>query len=277
MLEVWGDPIAHSLSPTLHTAAYAELGLPWRYGRRRVAEADFDSALAAAGGDVRGLSLTYPLKNVAYRAARTRDRHADLTGAVNTLLLTEGGPYGFNTDVGGLVRDLRERGVDDVGRARIVGAGATATSALVALVELGADRLDVVARRPEAALPLVALGEHLGVHVDVASLDAEGAVPPRGFVPVTVSALPGGAEVSPEAAARLAEGGGLLYDVVYGHWPTVLAAAWQKAGGVACDGLGMLLQQAVGQVRVFSTGDAVTPLRHEAALADVMRLALMGD
>ncbi|HYP72955.1 MAG TPA: shikimate dehydrogenase, partial [Microbacterium sp.] len=220
-LEVWGDPIAHSLSPRLHAAAYAELGWDWTYGRRRVAEAEFSRQLASAGGGLRGLSLTFPLKNVAFQAAATRDRFAELTGAVNTLLLTGAEPVGFNTDVGGIVADLREHGVDDVDRARIVGAGATATSSLVALSVLGATHVEVVARRPDAAAALVSLGERLGVVVAVRAMDAGDAAP----VPVTISALPGGAAVRAADAAALAAGGGLLYDVVYGHWPTVLAQA----------------------------------------------------
>jgi len=272
-LEVWGDPIAHSLSPRLHAAAYAELGWEWTYGRRRVAEAAFANELARAGSELRGLSLTFPLKNVAFHAAVSRDRSAELTGAVNTLLLNGAAPRGFNTDVGGIVADLREHGVDGVDRARIVGAGATATSALVALAELGAAHVEVVARRPAAAAALVTLGEALGVAVAVRAMDAAGAA----SIPVTISALPGGAEVRPEDAAALAAGGGLLYDVVYGHWPTALARAWQDAGGTARDGLGMLLQQALRQIRIFHTGDPAEPLPDEAAVVAVMRRALMGD
>lgn len=272
--EVWGDPIDHSLSPRLHAAAYAELALPWAYGRRRVTAAGFADELDAIGSDVRGLSLTYPLKTEAYRAATARDRFAELTGAVNTLLLVGADRRGFNTDVGGIVADLRDLGIDGVDRARIIGAGATATSALVALAELGAERVDVVARRPEAAAPLVLLGERIGVAVQASPLDA---VRAGERVPVSVSTLPGGASLPPGAAAVLAADGGMLYDVVYGHWPTELATAWADAGGVAYNGLGMLLRQAVGQVRIFTTGDPDAVLPGEGVVVDVMRRALMGD
>ena len=133
-LEVWGDPIEHSLSPTLHLAAYRALGLEWRYGRRRVPLADFSATLASLDERWRGLSLTYPLKTAAYAAARTHDRRATLTAAVNTLVFGPDGPHGFNTDVGGIVRALGEQPVASADRARIIGAGATATSALVALM-----------------------------------------------------------------------------------------------------------------------------------------------
>lgn len=266
-LQVWGDPIAHSRSPQLHTAAYRVLGLDWRYDRRQVDEASFPVALAGLDASYRGLSLTMPLKAAAHAAARTRDRRAELTGAVNTLLLTPGGPHGFNTDVGGIVRDLAEHGVSAVADARIVGAGATATSALVALAELGAERVRVIARRPDAAAPLARLGAHLGVRVVVEPLEAAASSP----VPLTVSALPGGAAVDESTADRLAAAGGLLYDVVYGHWPTDLGRAWQRAGLSAVAGTGMLLQQALLQVRVFVQRDPASPLPHEDDVLQAMR------
>lgn len=279
-LEVWGDPIAHSLSPRLHAAAYAQLGWDWQYGRRQVDAAGFTRELASSGADLRGVSLTFPLKAVGFEAATTRDHFAELTGAVNTLLLTGAQPRGFNTDVGGIIADLGSHGVHALESARIVGAGATATSALVALGELGAAHVEVIARRPAAAAPLVTLGERIGVRVDVTAMDASAARPsssPAASPSVTISTLPGGAEVAPGAAAALAQAGGLLYDVVYGHWPTALAAAWTAAGGTAANGLGMLLQQAVRQIRIFGTGDADEPLPHEADVVAVMGRALMED
>lgn len=274
-LEVWGDPIAHSLSPRLHSAAYVALGLDWSYGRRRVDEASFARELAAVDASYRGLSITAPLKGLAFAAAVRTDRDADLTGAVNTLLFTDDGPVGFNTDVDGLVVDLRGRGIAEVGSARIVGAGATATSALVALGELGAREVEVFARRPEAAAPLVDVGRRTGISVTLRPLDAT--TDAAASVPVTISTLPGEAAVPADLAPRLVEGGGLLYDVVYGHWPTALARVWEAAGAEAVNGLGMLLHQAVGQVRVFTAGDAREPLEDEEAVVAVMRAALVGD
>ncbi len=270
--EVWGDPIDHSLSPVLHGAAYAHLGWDWSYGRRRVAEADFAGELAARKHELRGLSCTMPLKGVAFAAATTRDDRAELTGAVNTLLLTDAEPRGFNTDVGGIVRALADAGITRLDDARIVGAGATATSALVAVAELGARHVDVVARRPEAVAPLIALGERLGMRVEAAPLTAQ----VHAHRTVTLSTLPGDAPLAADAAAALADADGLLFDVVYGHWPTALARAWQSAGLSAVSGQGMLLHQAVLQIRIFATGDVDVPLPDEAAVVAVMRRALVG-
>jgi shikimate dehydrogenase len=272
-LEVWGDPIAHSRSPQLQLAAYRALGLDWSYERRRVDETTFDEQLSSLDDSFRGLSLTMPLKGVAFAAAVTRDRAAELTGAVNTLLLTGDGPLGFNTDIGGIARDLREHGLDAPGTARIVGAGATATSALVALENLGFEEVEVVARRPEAAASLIDLGERLGMRVAARQLSADAFGP----ADVTISTLPGEAPLDPLAAERLAAGGGLLYDVVYGHWPTVLARAWASGGGEAVWGLGMLLHQALLQVRVFTSGDPATPLPDEERVLAAMRAAVTGD
>lgn len=269
-LEVWGDPIAHSRSPQLHAAAYAVLGLPWEYGRRQVSEASFEDELARLDGTWRGLSLTMPLKSAAFAAATELDRRAELTGAANTLLLDADGPRGFNTDVGGIVRALEDVGITAVPTARIVGAGATATSALVALAELGADLVEVVARRPEAVVPLQKLGVRLGLDVAAASFAASA----HADVPLTIATLPGDARVEDAAADALANSGGLLLDVVYGHWPTGLAEAWERAGGPARSGLGMLLHQAALQVRVFVSGDPDAPLEDEGAVIAAMRAAV---
>lgn len=270
-LAVWGDPIDHSRSPSLHAAAYRELGLPWEYGRQRVSEDEFVTHLQKLDATWRGLSLTMPLKNVAAMAAVTLDDDARRTGAVNTLLLSEDGPHGFNTDVGGLARALREIGVDAPARVRVLGAGATATSAVVAAARVGAGAVEVRARRPQAAAPLVALGEGLDLPVTVTGLDDSAPA----SVDVTIATLPGGTDLGATADA-LASVGGPLVDVVYGGWPTPLAVAWQRAGLPAHDGLGMLLHQALLQVRVFVGADPAQPLASEDAVLAAMRATVVG-
>jgi shikimate dehydrogenase len=271
-LEVWGDPIDHSLSPALHTAAYAHLGWDWTYGRRRVAEADFPRELAGLGPEVRGLSCTMPLKAAVHAAADESDARADLTGAANTLLLTDGRRRAFNTDVGGIIRALEDAGLTAPESARIVGAGATATSALVALAEWGVGRVEVVARRPEAVAILQDLGARLGLVVDPVALTTTAHRPHA----LTLSTLPGDAPVADDVARSLAASGGVLFDVVYGHWPTALATAWQREGLRAVSGEGMLLHQAVLQIRIFAGGDVTQPLPDEEAVVAVMRRALVG-
>lgn len=272
-LEVWGDPIAHSLSPRLHAAAYAALGLDWSYGRRRVDAASFAGELASLGPGFRGLSLTMPLKAEAYAASATRNRHAALSGAVNTLLLTEGGPHGFNTDVAGIAADVADQLPAPPTSARIVGSGATATSALLALDVLGVHAVEIAARRPEAVAHLIELGTQIGMSVRAVGADAAHA----DEVPLTIATLPGGAALDEAVADSLAARGGLLYDVVYGHWPTALAQAWHRRGAPAVSGIGMLVQQALRQVRVFVTGADEQTLPDEAAVLTAMRVAVTED
>lgn len=265
-LAVWGDPIAHSKSPDLHAAAYRVLGVDWEYGRRRVQATEFADALRGLDATWRGLSLTMPLKEEAFRAAVVRDAHAELTGAVNTLLLGDE-PAGFNTDVGGIVDALGEAGINSAERARILGAGATAASALVALAELGATHVDVRARRPERAEGLVALGARLGVSVSAAALDA-----PAAPAELTLATLPSGTVLPAQATDAFAADGGALFDAAYAPWPSALASAWD--GGPVVSGLGMLLHQAVRQIRIFHHGDPLVSLPDEAAVIAAMRSAL---
>ncbi len=269
--EVWGSPIGHSRSPQLHRAAYAALGLAWTYERREVDEAAFTSALAGAAGHLRGLSLTMPLKQRAYQAAQLRDEPAERTGAVNTLLL--GATIaGFNTDVGGLAAALREWGVADAHSVRVLGAGATATSALAAAAQLGIAHVTVSARRPEAATDLVDRARTWGVTAQVESLNA-----PDNHVDLTISTLPAGSALSERTLDALRDHGGALYDVAYGDTPGPVAASWVAGGAPATSGLTMLLHQAVLQVRIFVSGTPETPLPDEPAVVAAMRAAVMGD
>ena len=265
-LAVWGDPITHSKSPALHAAAYRVLGLDWEYGRRQVDAAAFAGALDGLDARWRGLSLTMPLKEEAFRAAATRDAHAELTGAVNTLLLGDE-IAGFNTDVGGIVDALSEAGIVAARSVRILGAGATAASALVAAAELGAEMVDVSARRPERAAALVSVGERIGVAVETRALHD---VPAE--VDLTIATLPSGTVLPEEIATALVARGGALFDAAYAPWPSALAAAW--GGAPVVSGLGMLLHQAVRQIRIFHHADPSTALPDEAAVVAAMRAAL---
>lgn len=268
-LEVWGDPIAHSKSPALHRAAYRALGLDWQYDRRRVNADSFEAEFSALDGAWRGLSLTMPLKESAFAAASSLDRHAELTGAVNTLLLGAEA-QGFNTDVGGIIDALTENEIAEFDSVRILGAGATAASALVAASECGATRVEIRARRPERASALEALGERLGVRVDVAGLDSRSE-----SVDLTVATLPSGTVLDASVTTVLRDSGGDLFEVAYDPWPSALADIWHS--GRVVSGSAMLLHQAVRQVRVFLHGDPQHPLDDEERVRDEMRSAYVGD
>lgn len=268
-LAVWGDPIGHSRSPQLHLAAYARMGLDWTYERRRIGRDGFREALDSLDGSWRGLSLTMPLKEAAHDAADELDRHAALTGAVNTLLLGET-LRGFNTDVGGIVDAFTHAGVTGVRTARILGAGATAASALVALSDLGATEVEFRARRPEAVDRLRPTAEALGVRLTTADFSATAS-----DVDVTVATLPSGTVLDADVAHPLAVVGGTLFEAAYAPWPSALAALWPQANVIS--GFEMLLFQAVRQIRIFRFGDQRHELPDEAVTVDIMRLAGMED
>lgn len=270
-LAVLGSPIAHSKSPSLHRAAYARLGLDWSYEPIEVDGAALPGFLGALGPEWRGLSLTMPLKQDVIPLADSLDRVARLTGAVNTLLLADGARHGFNTDVGGIVRALHESGCSGLTRGAILGAGATAASALVAMHELGAREVEIFARTPARAEPLVELGVGLGVEVAVSPLGAIAGASGHGLV---VSTLPGGTELPHEPSAAL-RAEARLFDVAYDPWPSRLAATWLASRGDVIDGLEMLLQQALLQVRIFVAGDPAAALPDEDAVLGVMRAAVV--
>lgn len=269
-LAVLGSPISHSKSPALHRAAYDQLGLPWQYTAIEMQGAGLRAFIGGLDPAWRGLSLTMPLKQHVLPLLDGIDPIASLAGAANTVLFDGEARRGFNTDVGGIVRTLQESGVPDVARGLLLGGGATAASALIALSELGASEVRVLVRRPGAAAALVELGDRLGILVEEGTVDELAAV--DGY-DVVVSTVPGGADLGVEASVQLISAAALL-DVAYAPWPTPLAARWLAMGGTVVHGLGMLLHQALLQVRVFVNGNLNAPLDDEAAVLAAMREAL---
>jgi shikimate dehydrogenase len=250
---VLGSPIRHSLSPLLHTAAYAALGLTgWHYGAVECDEPGLPAFLGGLGPEWVGLSLTMPLKRMALRVADEISTLAGAVGAANTLLL---GPAGHprraeNTDVAGIRTALRETGLQRVERAVILGAGGTAQAALAALRELGATQPVVLVRDPTRAASLHAAAERLGVHPTI-----QGGLPHVELpeAEVIISTLPPGA--ADPLAAQPWEGRPVVLDVVYSPWPTRLAASARAAGCRTVGGAAALLHQAAAQVELM-TGHA---------------------
>jgi shikimate dehydrogenase len=268
-LAVLGSPTAHSKSPALHRAAYERLGLDWTYDRAEVDAGELAAFVDGLGPEWRGLSLTMPLKPEALALADEVERLAERAGAVNTLLLSpDGRRLGFNTDIGGIVRALGDAGVRAIRHGVLVGGGATAASALVAMAELGAVGVEVCVRDAARAASVVGLGHALGLVVDVRPLDR--LAEPTG-ADLVISTVPGGTDLGLAPSDELA--GAMLLDVAYAPWPTPLAAAWTERGGRVAHGLGMLVHQALLQVRIFLTGDPLAELPDEAGVLDVMRRA----
>ena len=275
-LAVLGSPIAHSLSPALHAAAYRVLGLDWEYTAVQVGEGELDAFLDGLGPEWLGLSLTMPLKHKIRPRLADLDRVATLTGAVNTVRFIDAPAasrplVGYNTDVPGLVRALAEVGIDRAAHVTLLGAGATAASALVAAAELGAETVDIITRTVARADPLVELGRQLGLVVTVSGLTAAAAT--DRVSDLVISTMPGDAALPHEFPAAL-RAKTLLFDVGYAPWPTALATSWNAAGGSARSGLTMLLHQALVQIRIFVANDPFLPLPDEEAVLAAMRAAL---
>ncbi|RPE85259.1 shikimate dehydrogenase [Curtobacterium sp. PhB137] len=270
-LAVLGSPIAHSLSPTLHEAAYDALGLGWSYGRHEVASGGLDAFVAGLGPGWRGLSLTMPLKREVLPLLDRTTPLVDELGVANTVAFRHEGDSivraGANTDVQGLVRPVEALG-HLPGEATILGGGATAASALTAAVRLGASLVRVFLRDTAKAGSLVELAVRLGVSLEVLPLtDLPGTR--HGFV---LSTLPGGAADPLELVPSGSDA--VLFDVAYEPWPTAVASRWAGAGGRVLNGLDMLTEQAIGQIRFFLTGDEDELLPDEAAVRRAMRSAV---
>ncbi|MYY11566.1 shikimate dehydrogenase [Streptomyces sp. SID4919] len=265
---VLGSPIAHSLSPVLHRAAYAELGLTgWSYDRFETDEAALPGFLAGLGPEWAGLSLTMPLKRAVIPLLDGISDTAAAVEAVNTVVLTEDGRRtGDNTDIPGMVAALRERGVESVESAAVLGAGATASSALAALARICTGEVVAYVRSAARAAEMRQWGERLGVEVRTEDWDdAARAL----HAPLVIATTPAG--TTDALAARLPERPATLFDVLYEPWPTELAARWSAYGGAVVSGLDLLVHQAVLQVeRMTGRGPApLAAMRHagEHALA----------
>lgn len=246
---VLGSPIAHSLSPAVHAAGYAALGLTdWSYTLVEMDVAGLPGFVAGLDEQWRGLSLTMPLKEVCLEVAGVVTPLAQRAGAGNTLVRQEeGGWLADNTDVPGLVDALSPAWQREWTRAAILGAGATARSAVLALASMGVPDVTVFARSAERAL---SLREWAATAAPDVTLGVEPLVRwTTGTHPAVLSTLPGAAADHFVLPGRRT---GLLFDAVYASWPTPLARAAASAGMTVVGGLDLLVHQAARQFELFT-------------------------
>lgn len=253
---VLGSPVEHSLSPVLHRAAYAELGLAqWSYEARECTEVELADLLAGLDGSWVGLSLTMPLKRAVLPLLDEVSELGRAVGAVNTVTFPDG-RRGDNTDVHGMVAALREAGITGPRAVTVLGGGATACSALAAVGELGLAKATVLVRDTSRAARLVEAAARLDVTASVGPIDALGR---HLDTDLLISTLPAGAADGLAASVTATCRPTALFDVVYAPWPTRLARAVVAAGGTVVGGLPMLVHQAARQVELM-TGCARAPL-----------------
>jgi len=253
---VIGNPIAHSKSPRIHAEFARQTGQDLDYGRILCAPDRFAEtvhAFFAEGG--RGLNVTVPFKEAAWRLAEERSPRAEAAGAVNTLIgLADGRLRGDNTDGAGLVRDLAgNHGFAFAGRrVLLLGAGGAARGVLRPLLETGLAGLTIANRTAEKARelarmvagPAAGLGAATGCGLD-------GLVGLRFDLIVNATSAGLGGEVPPIPDDCLAPGG-WTYDMLYGDRPTPFCLWGQGHGAAkALDGLGMLVEQAAESFRLW--------------------------
>ena len=266
---VLGHPIAHSLSPALHRAAYDFLG-EQNLGYERIDTLPDDLPAIMHGVRhpdgteeapyIAGLSVTMPLKTAVIQYCDELSETARVTGAVNTVYPRGERVLGDNTDVIGIVNALRHAGLEpdpERDEPAVIGGGATAISALTALHKLGYRRVSVYARSLHKLGDLQAVAERLGVQLSTVALaEFPAEQKARRHNPV-ISTLP--ARAADDWASQLSGLKGasathrpVLLDVAYNPWPSALASAWEASGGAVVSGLEMLLYQAVEQVLLFT-------------------------
>jgi shikimate-5-dehydrogenase len=271
---VLGAPIAHSLSPVLHRAAYQALGLAgWSYEAIECDETRLPAVLGECGPEWAGLSLTMPLKRAVLPLLDEIEPLARDVGAANTVVFSGARRRGYNTDVPGMIAALAEAGVPPAnagapqrGTVLILGGGATACSALAAVRGLGAAQVTVAVRDPDRAAGLLAAATRLDVAVTLTGFQA-----PQDEAPeVLISTVPAGA--ADTYARRIAHRDLLprhLLDVVYHPWPTALAGAAHEANIPMASGLGLLVHQAAHQVTLM-TGKPAPLAAMRAALESTL-------
>ena len=251
-----GNPVAHSKSPLIHAAFARATSQDLDYG---LIEAPLDGFAATvarfrAGGG-RGLNVTLPFKQEAFRLCDRVSERARIAQAVNTLVLETG--FGDNTDGIGLVRDLSHNVQHKFGVVLLLGAGGAAQGVVGALLEAGAARVVIANRTVSKARALAARFS------GSSASDYEGL---EGEFDLVINATSAGlADQAPPLPAGILRSGVLAYDMVYGRQTPFLAAA-RRAGARTCDGLGMLVEQAAESFFVWrgvrpQTGPVLEKLR----------------
>jgi len=267
---VLGSPVAHSLSPVLHLAAYRALGLHgWSYEAIECDEQRLPAVLGSFGPDWAGLSLTMPLKRAVLPLLDLAQPLVTRLGAANTVLLRGSRRVGHNTDVPGMARAMRGAGVTPEGNVVVIGGGATACAAVAALRDTVTGEITVAVRSPARARSLLEVAGRFRVRVRLMELGPGLALRPWDLL---ISTVPGhAADPLAEQLALGAINAKAVFDVVYDPWPTALATAAAKTDATVISGYELLVQQAVGQVELMTGRRAPVEQMRAAGLAELDR------
>lgn len=245
-----GFPVSHSLSPAMHNAAFAALGLDWVYVPFPVSPERLPAAVAGLSAlGVAGFNVTIPHKVAILPLLDRITPEAELIGAVNTVSFKDGVSTGFNTDGIGLLAALRcKLGFSPAGSSVLVlGAGGAARSAVAALAGAGAARIEVANRSPEKGRSLVGLlaerlpGTALGA-APLERLSDASFLRPFDLIVNTASVGMAG-DAFPGLLLSGLKPGLVVYDMVYAPPVTPLLAQARACGIAAANGIGMLVAQ----------------------------------
>jgi shikimate dehydrogenase len=250
---VIGHPVQHSLSPALHNAGFASLGLEWAYVAFDVAEGRAPAALEAMRTlGLGGLSVTMPHKEAVAAMVDELDPAAAALGSVNTVVARDGRLIGHSTDGNGFVASVLAAGHGVTGRRIcVLGAGGAARSIVEALARHGAAEIVVINRSAAPASRAAALAGRVGrvgVQADVLATDIVVNATSVGMSAAGAGAEGGGMVVDP----ALLRAGHVVADIVYHPRRTPLLAAAEATGAAIVDGLGMLVHQAVLQQQLWT-------------------------
>jgi shikimate dehydrogenase len=261
---VIGSPIEHSLSPKIHSAAYQFLGLDWDYTGFEVKEDGLSSFLATTGSHLAGISVTMPLKNEAAAIATSSDSIVEKLGVANTLLKTQAGYSAYNTDVFGIQQALAGAWVEGMESIAILGAGATAQSALYAASANSPDaKVAVYARDVSRTEAMSSLAASLGVTLEIRELSSF-----SNSHNLTISTIPSSALDDLVAGNK----DGWFLNASYSSKDSTFTKQFRAERAVA--GETMLIWQAIAQIRIFLTGSANVDIDNEAGLFAKMSGAL---
>lgn len=248
----------------MHRAAYAELGLDWTYDAIEVIEEELEKFLRSLGEDVRGLSVTAPLKHRLAELVPAQSDDVARLGVANTVVVSDGELMLHNTDGAGATSALLERGIDHVRTVRILGAGATAASLGDAIAGMGATHVELVVRAPDRAGGTAGVIRKTGIEVVVSHVEE----PLLNKVDLLISTIPGDAIGS--RSHELVDAARAVFDVIYDPWPSVLDAAATECGRPIVSGLDLLAHQAALQVQLMTGSETSPQLLREAAMAELV-------
>ena len=272
---IFGDPVEHSLSPAMHNAAYAALGIERAYLAFHVAPGYLHDAIRALPAlEIAGVNLTVPHKENAVAMMTHVSEEVLTLGAINCVVNCNGELYGDNTDARGLELDLRGSGVALEGRTvLIVGAGGAAASAVLACIRMRAGKILLCNRTVERAIRLAqrladSSQAFAGISIYTGGLDRLAEPATLADIELMINATPMGLKTGDFAplAYDAAPADCIFYDMIYAREPTPFMAPALALGRHALDGAGMLLNQGALAFELFN---------NIAAPVAAMRAALM--